>query len=432
MKRLIMEKLLTWKNLPRNRMPLLVYGARQVGKTHALREFGQLHYKNVAYANLETNKAVSSYFNDNIEPERMIRYLETEVRERIVPGDTLVILDEIQSCPRALTALKYFNEKTPEYHIACAGSLLGVAVNRESFSFPVGNVDSMTLFPLSFEEFLCALGEERLCDEIKASFESNEALPYALHERALELYRIYLIVGGMPQPVLAYIDSGSLLMVPDIQYKIINDYIADMAKYATTAESVKIRAAYDSIPAQLAKDNRKFQYKLAQRGGTATIFGSAIDWLNFAGIVLKCRKIEHCFMPISVYQDLASFKLYMGDVGLLTMKSGISQQAVLSAGELDNTFLGSIVENYVAQVLAAKRYELYYWASDGKAELDFILQKDSDIIPVEVKTGRRTKSKSLSMFSEMYKPAYSIRISSKNFGFENNIKSVPLYAAFCI
>lgn len=432
MRRKITENLVAWKDQPINRMPLLVYGARQVGKTHILREFGEQYYKNVAYINLETNMMVSSYFTQNIEPERIIRFLETEVRERIIPGETLIIFDEIQSCERALTSLKYFNEKTPEYHIVCAGSLLGVAINRDQYSFPVGNVDSTTLFPLDFEEFLWAVNEERLCEEIKKSFEINEALPDALHEKALDLYRIYLIVGGMPRATLTYVETGSLLTVPDVQNKIINDYIADMAKYASNAESVKIRAAYDSIPVQLAKENKKFQYKLAQRGGTATIFGSAIDWLHFAGVVLKCGKIEQAMMPISVYRDLASFKLYMSDVGLLTMKSGISQQTVLSAGKIDNTFLGAISENYVAQVFAAKHYELYYWTTEGKAELDFVLQKGDDIIAVEVKTGTRTKSKSLAMFVEKYKPTYSIRISSKNFGFENGIKSVPLYAVFCI
>ena len=432
MKRKITQKLISWKNQAKGRMPLLLYGARQVGKTYAIIEFGQQQYRNTAYVNLETNKTVRSYFSENIEPRRIVRFLETEVRERIIPGETLIFLDEVQSCPRALTSMKYFNENAPEYHIVCAGSLLGVAVNREEFSFPVGNVDSMTMFPLDFEEFLWAQGEERLCDEIKESFETNSALPASLHERALDLYRIYLIVGGMPSPVLAYTDSGSLLLIPDIQDKIINDYVADMAKYSTTAESVKIRAAYNSIPVQLAKDNKKFQYKLAQRGGTAAIFGSAIDWLQLAGVVLKCVKLEHGYMPVRAYQDIAGFKLYMGDTGLLTMKSGISQQVILAAGELENTFMGAINENYVAQVFSAKLYDLFYWATDGLADLDFILQKDDLIIPVEVKTGRRVKSKSLAMFKEKYAPAYSIRISSKNFGFENGIKAVPLYAAFCI
>ena len=432
MKRKITEKLLAWKSQAKGRMPLLVYGARQVGKTHILREFGEQYYKNVAYINLETNQTVSSYFTENIEPERIIRFLETEVRERIIPDETLIIFDEIQSCERALTSLKYFNEKAPEYHIVCAGSLLGVAINRDQFSFPVGNVDSMTLFPLDFEEFLWAVDETRLCEDIKHSYRTNEALPNALHEKALDLYRTYLIVGGMPRAALTYVETGSLLTVPDVQNKIINDYIADMAKYATNAESVKIRAAYNSIPVQLAKENKKFQYKLAQRGGTAAIFGVAIDWLHFAGVVLRCERIEQGLMPISVYRDLAGFKLYMGDVGLLAMSSGISQQTVLSAGEIENTFLGAISENYVAQAFAAKHYGLYYWSTEGKSELDFILQKDDEIIAVEVKTGKRTKAKSLAMFVEKYKPAYSIRISSKNFGFGNNIKAVPLYAVFCI
>ena len=432
MKRKITEKLVAWKNNRKDRMPLLLYGARQVGKTHILREFGEQNYKNIAYVNLEINQTVSSYFSENIEPERIIRFLEVSTSEKIVPGETLIIFDEIQSCERALTALKYFHENTPEYHIACAGSLLGVAINREQYSFPVGNVDSMTLFPFDFEEYLWALEEDLLCDEIRNSFVSNEAFPNALHEKALELYKLYIIIGGMPKSIIEYLQTKSLLTVPDVQSKIINDYIADMSKYASNSDSVKIRAAFNSIPIQLAKDNKKFQYKIVQKGGTATIFGASIDWLDFAGVILKCKKIEHGFMPISVYNDLSSFKLYMSDVGLLTMKSGISQQTVLAAGEIGNTFLGAISENYVAQCFAANKHGLYYWTSDNSAELDYVLQLGNEIVPVEVKTGKRTKAKSLSVFIEKYKPSYSIRISSKNFGFTNNIKSVPLYAVFCI
>jgi predicted AAA+ superfamily ATPase len=432
MERKITEILLKWKNKPTGRMPFLMYGARQVGKTHIIREFGEQQYKNVAYFNLETNQTVSSYFTENIEPERILRFLESESQERIIPGETLIIFDEVQTCERALTSLKYFNEKTPEYHIICAGSLLGVAINREKYSFPVGNVDSITLFPLDFEEFLWALNERRLCEEVKIAFDQNEPLPAALHEKALDLYKLYLIIGGMPRAVLEYIETKSLLTVPDVQNKIINDYIADMAKYASNTESVKIRAAYNSIPVQLAKENKKFQYKLAQKGGTSAIFGAAIEWLGFAGVVLKCERLEQGFMPISVYRDLSGFKLYMSDVGLLTMTSGISQHTILSAGKIENTFIDAVAENYVAQALANKRYALYYWTSKGTAELDFVLQKGDDIIAVEVKTGARTKSKSLNLFVTKYKPAYSIRISAKNFGFENNIKSVPLYAVFCI
>ena len=432
MKRKITSELLHWKNKMTGRLPLLMYGARQVGKTYTINEFGMQHYKNVAYFNLETNKAVSSYFAENIEPERILRFLESESHERIVPGDTLIIFDEIQSCERALTSLKYFNERTPEYHIIGAGSLLGLTINREQYSFPVGNVDSITLFPLDFEEFLWALSEERLCEEIRIAYETNLAVPIALHEKALELYKQYLIIGGMPRSVLEYVQTNSFLTVPDVQNKITSDYIADMAKYAGKTESVKIRAAYDSIPVQLAKENKKFQYKLAQKGGTAAIFGAAIEWLVFSGVVLKCERLEHAFMPVSVYRDLSGFKLYMSDIGLLTMKSGVSQNTILSSGLLENTFLGAITENYVAQAFTCKRYGLYYWTSEGTAELDFVLQKGNDIIAVEVKGGSHIKSKSLNMFVSKYKPAYSIRISQKNFGFENNIKSIPLYAVFCI
>ncbi|MDR0897146.1 MAG: DUF4143 domain-containing protein [Oscillospiraceae bacterium] len=431
MKRKVMAQLKAWKNKP-GRMPLLVYGARQVGKTHSIRAFGAENYKNVAYINLETNATVSAYFGDNIEPERLIRFFETEVQKRIIPGETLIILDEIQSCERALTSLKYFNESAPEYDIIAAGSLLGVAVNRERYSFPVGNVDALTLFPLDFEEFLWALGEERLAEDIREAFQTDTALPTPLHEKAMDLYRQYVIVGGMPQAVLTYRDANSLILVPDVQNRITNDYIADMAKYATNSESVNIRAAYQSIPAQLAKDNKKFQYKVVRRGGTAAIFGAAIDWLTFAGVVMKCQRIDHGFMPLNVYSDLTSFKLYMGDIGLLTMKSGISQQAVLASGAIDNTFMGALTENYVAQALAARKHPLCYWTSEGEAEVDFVLQKGNDIVPIEVKTGLRTTSKSLNLFMQKYKPAYAMRISGKNFGFENGIKAVPLYAAFCI
>ena len=432
MRRKIMDKLIEWKSDKTDRMPLLLYGARQVGKTHLLREFGEQCYKNVAYVNLETNQAVRSYFAEDITPARILLYLESSTGVKIVPGETLVILDEIQSSERALTSLKYFHEEAPEYHIACAGSLLGVAINREQHSFPVGNVHSITLYPFDFEEFLWAAGKNFLCEEIKKSFDNNEPLPQALHLEALDLYRLYLIIGGMPKSILEYTGKKSLLTVPNVQGNIINDYIADMAKYSSNSESVKIRAAYNSIPVQLAKDNKKFQYKLAQKGGTATIFGSAIDWLDFSGVVLKCQKIEQGFMPISVYSDLSSFKLYMGDVGLLTMKSGISQQTILSTAEIDNIYLGAVTENYVATQFASKKYGLFYWASENTAEVDFVLQKGNDIIPVEVKAGTQTNSKSLNVFIQKYKPAYAMRISAKNFGFTNNVKAVPLYAVFCI
>lgn len=430
MKRKIEEQLRAWKNKTADRLPLIVNGARQVGKTYILRKFGEEQFKNVVYINLETNLTIASYFNDNIAPERLLRYLEASTGERIIPEETLIIFDEIQSCERALTALKYFCEETPEYHIAAAGSLLGVAINRQHYSFPVGKVETLTLYPLDFEEYLWARDQELLSEEICRAYEKMEPLPDALHQKAIELYREYLLIGGMPACINAFLKSGSFLDVPLVQSEILDNYIADMAKYASNTDSVKIRACYNSIPAQLAKDNKKFQYKVVQKGGSATLFGASIEWLNLAGVVLKCQRINQAFEPIAVYADLSAFKLYMGDVGLLTMKSGLSQQTVLS-GE-GNTFMGAVTENYVAQQLAAKGYDLYYWESSNTAELDFVLQKGNQIIGIEVKKGEHVRSRSLSVFVDSYKPAYSIRLSLKNFGEKDGLKSVPLYAAFCV
>lgn len=432
MRRRIMDNLIKWKSKDADRMPLILNGARQVGKTYILREFGECYYKNVIYVNFETNLRVASFFEEDISPERIIRFLEATYKEAIIPGQTLIILDEVQSCERALTSLKYFCEEANEYHVIAAGSLLGVAINRSKYSFPVGKVDSMTLHPLDFEEFLWATNNDNLAQIITESFNKDKNLPDALHFQALELYKHYLIIGGMPAAVKKFIDTGKLIDIADIQNRILNDYIADMSKYSTNTESVKIRAAYNSIPSQLAKENKKFQYKVVQKGGNATIFGPSIEWLGFSGVVLKCQKITQALMPIVVYADLSSFKLYMGDIGLLAMKSGIAHETLLSTLEIDNTFLGTVAENYVAQELTAKGYNLFYWESEGIAEMDFVLQKGPDIIPIEVKAGTRTRSRSLSVFIDRYKPAYSIRISAKNFGFENNIKSVPLYAVYNI
>jgi predicted AAA+ superfamily ATPase len=254
----------------------------------------------------------------------------------------------------------------------------------------------------------------------------------ALHEVALDMYRKYFIVGGMPAAVATFIETDSFIKIQPVQNGIMNEYLADMAKYADPTVSVKIRACYNSIPAQLAKENAKFQYKTVQRGGTATIFGEAIEWLILAGITLKCQRLNHGYIPVNAYVDLINFKLYMADMGILTLRSKMPLQTILSPVEVDNTFFGAMTENYVAQVFTSKGYDLMYWQSDGKAEVDFVLQIDGAVIPVEVKKGKRNRSKSLGVFVEKYKSPYSIRISKKNFGFENGIKSVPLYAVFCI
>ena len=429
MRRKIYDKLVNWKNKP-ERMPLIVNGARQVGKSHILKEFGEREFDKYIILNLEIDKALREKFEDDLTPKSIIQYLESAHSQRIIPGKTLIIFDEIQACERALTSLKYFCEQTPEYHIAAAGSLLGVAVNRNKYSFPVGKVDEITLFPMDFEEFLWALGRENLAELIREHFESNEKLE--THSLCIDLYNKYLIVGGMPAAVKEFINTESFVAVADIQNRVLNEYIADMAKYSEPSVNIKIRACYDSIPSQLAKENRKFQYSVIQKGGSVTIFGESIEWLKYAGIVLKCQKITQGMMPINVYVDLSDFKLYMADVGMLTMKAGVAAQAILSPIETNNSFIGAIAENYVAQAFSANLTPLLYWKNDNTAEIDFVIQKTTDVIPVEVKAGIRVNSKSLGIFMEKYKSLYGIRISKKNFGFENRIKSVPLYAVFCV
>jgi predicted AAA+ superfamily ATPase len=431
MQRKISKQLVAWKNNPK-RMPLIVNGARQVGKTFILKEFGTLHFKHVVYINLETNLLANSYFDSDITPLRIVQFLETLTNTRIIAGETLLILDEIQACPRALTSLKTFCEEAPQYHVVAAGSLLGVAVNRDKFSFPVDKVDVLNMFPMDFEEFLQALDKVLLSNEISSHYANLEDLPEALHVQAMELYKQYLIVGGMPAVVAEFIETGSLITSTEIQGRILNEYIADMAKYAAPVTSVKLRACYNSIPTQLARENKKFQYKTVQKGGTATLFGESINWLDSAGIILKCQKTDHGYMPVAAYQDLSDFKLYMSDTGMLTMKSGMAQQTILSPVEEDNGFMGAMSENYVAQALTYNGFPLYYWKNENTAEVDFVLQINGKVIPLEVKKGLRTKSVSMSMFMKKYNCPYAIRVSRKNFGYENQIKSIPFYAVFCI
>jgi predicted AAA+ superfamily ATPase len=431
MRRKITDNLVAWKDSP-NRMPLLLNGARQAGKTYTLEQFGKAYFDNVVYLNMEIESVFCKFLEDELSPGNIIRFLEAAKGQEITAGKTLIFFDEIQACERALTSLKYFCEQAPEYHVVAAGSLLGVAINREKYSFPVGKVNEMNMYPLDFEEFLWAMNREKLAEEIRTHYAENRSMPEALHRIALELYQKYSIVGGMPAAAATFMETDSFLKVQSVQNNILNEYIADMAKYSDSSTSIKIRACYNSIPAQLAKENKKFQYKTVQRGGTATIFGEAIEWLNFAGIVLKCQKLNHGMIPIAAYGDLSDFKLYMGDVGMLTMKSGMPLQMILTTANEDNIFLGALAENYVAQALSANRHPLYYWKNEHTAEVDFVLQQDDKVIPIEVKKGLHTRSKSLGMFISQYACPYAIRISQKNFGFENSIKSIPLYAVFCI
>lgn len=430
MERKILKQLIAWKRNPK-RMPVLIYGARQVGKTYTALTFGKQYYKNTVYFNMEDSAEITAIFERDLNPERIVRELAVKSGQTIFKEDTLLIFDEIQSCERALTSLKYFCENAPEYHIIAAGSLLGVALNREKYSFPVGKVDMITLFPLDFEEFLWATDNRKICELIKECY--TDYLPNPLHDTAMDLYKTYLVVGGMPRAVSEYADTKDFNFVTATQKGLNDAYIADMAKYATPHETTKIMAAWASIPAQLAKENRKFQYKIIKTGARAYEYETPLNWLKTAGIVNKCIRINEGKMPLSAYADNDSFKVYMVDTGLLCSKFDIAATVILNSPSNFDGFKGALAENYVMQALVANGIHPYYWNSQGKAELDFVFQdRLGNIIPLECKSADNVRAKSLKTFISLYKPAYSIRVSAKNFGYENGIKSIPLYAVFCL
>lgn len=430
MKRRIEAGLLDWKN-QKDRKPLIVYGARQVGKTYSIISFGKNNYVDYAYFNFEANEELKSIFDRNLEPSRIILELGAVLGRRI--GEhTLIIFDEIQAAPKALTSLKYFYEQAPEYHIIAAGSLLGVALERENYSFPVGKVNSINMYPMDFYEFLMATENEALADIIEAGYRDDTPLSEQLHSRALELYRAYLVVGGMPEVVREYVETNDYRMVRVKQAEIINNYTADMAKYATKNEAVRHVATYNSIPSQLARENKKFQYRLIGSNARSREYEGSIDWLYKAGVVLKCEKVNEGKVPLEFYKDITSFKIYFSDVGLLAAKAMIPVETILSDINFGGEAKGAVTENYLAVQLACREHNLYYWESNSTTELDFVIMYGNGILPIECKANVHIRAKSLEIFKKKYDIAQSVRVSAKNFGMENGIKSVPLYAAWCI
>lgn len=432
MKRLIEDALLDWKKSSK-RKPLLLGGARQVGKTYTLLDFGKKHYENVIYLHFEGDiETLGKIFAPDLNPKRIIQELSAYTKQTIFPGKTLIIFDEIQASERALTSLKYFEEEANEYHVVAAGSLLGFAINRGDFSFPVGKVDMLTMYPLSFEEFLLATSNESLIEKIRKSYASFSPLPEVYHELALELYRKYLVVGGYPAAVKNYLDTGNFDSVRSIQANISDSYIADMTKYATPNETIKSIAIFNTLPSQLAKENTKFVYALIKSNARAKDYELPLQWLKAANVVLENIKVNEGKLPLSIYEQLDNFKIYYSDVGLLCFKAGILPQDILVDSAISDKARGLLAENYVAEQLVSRGYRLNYWESNGKAELDFVIRQDDYVIPLEVKSADNVRAKSLRLFVEKYSPKYSIRLSSKNFGYENGIKSIPLYAVFCL
>ena len=442
MKRLIEAKLLNWKGRE-SKMPLLIYGARQVGKTTTIFEFGKTHYVNIVTLNFESSAQLAAVFDKDLNPERIVTELERLSAQSIHKKNTLIFFDEVQVCPNGLTSLKYFCEQALEYHIVAAGSLLGVALNRNKgkkkngedddkhrVSFPVGKVEILTMYPMTFEEFLLSVNSF-LLTAIRESYANDTPLSAPLHEKALELYRTYLYMGGMPKAVSEYMEKRDYDYIRICQNEIVSLYSDDMAKYTTQSEQIKIAAVYDSIPSQLARENKKFQYSLIGSHARAASYEIGLSWLKSAGLVLNSTKIREGRMPLACYADNLCYKIYMSDVGLLNAKSNAPKNLVISDA-LGGEAKGAMTENYVAQELTANGHTIYYWESGGKAEIDFVIQLGDYIVPIEVKSADNVQSKSLKQFVGKYSPVYSIRVSAKNFGFENNIKSVPLYAVFCI
>ena len=431
MYRKISEYLTSWKSGP-YRKPLILQGARQVGKTYSILAFGREEYENVAYFNFETTPSLSKTFDESIEPSYLVPILSRICGQTIIKEKTLIFFDEVQLCERALTSLKYFAENAPQYHTIVAGSLLGVAVNRGKFSFPVGKVDIKTLYPMDMEEFLLASGEDELVDQIKQCYKNDTPMPSVLHLAALEYYRSYLVVGGMPECVTKYLATKDMILLRHTQAMILDSYLKDMSKYNTQNEIKKTALVYDNITVQLSKKNTRFQYKLIKTGARAAEFENAIEWLSLSGIVARIHRAEQPMKPLENYRDIDSFKIYVSDLGLLCAKKDIVPEDILLRSDDLNDFKGGMVENYVCCQLIANEYKAYYWMSERGAEVDFVIQRKGDIIPIEVKSAENTKSKSLTAYINKHKPMYAIKLSTKNFGFEGGKKTVPLYAAFCI
>lgn len=431
MYRKILSFLDEWK-ASRQRKPLILQGPRHVGKTYSILEFGRTRYDNVAYFNFETNPKLNETFAENISPGYLIPILSHIAGQTIVREKTLIVFDEIQLCERALTSLKYFCEDTPEYHIIAAGSLLDVAVNRATYSFPVGKVDMKTMYPIDMEEFMLAMGEDDLVEQIRECFDTDTPMPAALHDAAMQLYHQYLIVGGMPECVKQFAETKDYILVRHSQDTILASYLNDMSKYNRTNEIKKTRLAYNSITVQLSRKNTRFQYKFVKKGARSAEFENAIEWLCLSEFVSQVHRVEQSKKPLENYQDIDAFKIYVSDLGLLCAQKDLFPDDVLYMSNALDAFKGGMTENYVNVQLRANGYTTYYWESERGAEIDFVIQRNGQLIPVEVKSADNARAKNLAVYMEKYQPAYAIKLSTKNFGFKDQKKSVPLYAAFCI
>ncbi len=424
MQRYALKHLIDWKN-KKNHKPLVIQGARQVGKTWLIQEFGKKYYEQVAYINFDVDVKSREIFDIDYDTERLIMDIGLATKTKINAENTLIIFDEIQECPRALTSLKYFRENAPQYDIIVAGSLLGVACH-EGTGFPVGKVSFMNLFPLSFEEFLLAMGEERFVELLnKKDFKTIKLF----NNKYEKLLKQYCYVGGMPEIVQDFVENKDFESVRNLQKEILSAYEEDFTKHIPTNTVAKIRLLWKSIPAQLSKENKKFIYGAAKEGARARDFEAALSWLINSGLVYRVNKITKPDLPITAYEDFNSFKLFVLDVGLLGAMTDLQADTIIDGNRIFEEFKGAIAEQYVLQQFKTiKDLPVFYWSNEtSRAEIDFVIQIKSDVVPVEVKAERNLQAKSLKVYMEKFKPNYAIRTSMADYKKTDNLIDLPLY-----
>lgn len=423
--RIVIEKLLKWKESKR-RKPLIIEGARQVGKTWLMKEFGNLYYDNTVYINFDSNSRMADLFDSDLDTDRLIMGLELYTGKKFVPDNTLLIFDEVQEVPRAISSLKYFYENAPEYHIVCAGSMLGIALH-EGTSFPVGKVDFLKLYPLSFREFLMATGKGTLADLLD---KQDYQMITSFKQTYIDALKNYYYVGGMPEVVQSFSENKDFNEVRDIQNRILAAYEHDFSKHAPNEIVPRIRMLWNSIPSQLAKENKKFLYGLVREGARAKEYETAIMWLSDCGLVHKVSRVNTAGVPLKAYEDLKGFKLFVLDVGLLGCMAGLRQRTLLDGNDLFIEFKGALTEQYVCQQLKTiDDLGIYYYTNDrNSCEIDFIVDTGEKIIPVEAKAEINLKAKKLKTYQEKFKPKISVRTSMADFKKEDGLFNLPLYA----
>lgn len=425
MYRTSLEYLYKWKEKD-NRKPLIIRGARQVGKTWLMKEFANKAYKSHAYINFDNNMQMKQLFLQDLNVDRLIMGLELYTGKKIVPSETLIIFDEVQEVPNALTSLKYFNEDAPSYHIVCAGSLLGIALHPGT-SFPVGKVEFMDLYPLSFSEFMLAMGKEQYAELLESK---DYEMITTFKQEYINLLKQYFYVGGMPEVVAHYADNKDFQGVREIQRRILDAYEQDFSKHAPNEIVPRIRMLWNCIPAQLAKENKKFIYGLIKEGARAKEYETALLWLTDCGLVHQVNRVNAPNIPLKAYEDLKAFKLFTLDVGLLSCMVGLHQSALLSGNDLFREFKGALTEQYVLQQLKTlDNLNVYYWTNDrNRAEIDFLIGSEGRVIPVEVKAEVNLQSKSLKTFRDKYDIEISVRTSMSDYKKEERLINLPLYA----